>query len=399
MSGTTGLGPELVGATEAPTGAGRARPPQILVWLQEDRAEVTPESWGAARLAGRLKGETGTAHGLLITADAQLPRDLGSECGLDEIHVLRHEALSLYSQPAYLQALLSLWPPAAGLFLTSSTPDGRDLALALAMHGSLPCATRALLLEVSGPDLVAWQPLPGGSFMQQVTLANWRGCLVVDAAALERTLPVQGGPVTLRPWGRVEPTALSVPPSSAVAPEPVEGGGRVPPPPGSGGSAPRVDERPSPVLESRWKSEAILPADPGTVDVSEAEFVVCAGHGLQSRAGYEQLTELARLLGAAVGVTRPVVDEGWGSFERQIGQTGRYLTGRAYLGFGVSGAVHHTAGISDCELVIAVNKDPAAPVFNVADAGFVADAGEVVQALLEEVRARGFGDPREAGRP
>ena len=158
----------------------------------------------------------------------------------------------------------------------------------------------------------------------------------------------------------------------------------------------RIEEERLSVEPPTWEPQRILPADPETVDLSEADMVITAGYGIGSQDETDALQALGHELGAALGVTRPVVDEGWAPFERQIGQTGRYLKARGYLGFGVSGAVHHTAAIAECELVVAVNLDPAASIFSVSDVGFVADVHEVVPALRAELaRRRAAGSPSD----
>jgi electron transfer flavoprotein alpha subunit len=129
-----------------------------------------------------------------------------------------------------------------------------------------------------------------------------------------------------------------------------------------------------------------IPPDPRTVDVSEAELIFCAGKGLD-RESFGQLEELARLLGASLGVTRPVYDRGWAGFERMIGQTGKTVAPRLYLGVGISGSMHHVGGITGSKTIVSLNVDPKAPVFAASDEGFVADATEVLPRLLDKVRA------------
>jgi electron transfer flavoprotein alpha subunit len=133
-----------------------------------------------------------------------------------------------------------------------------------------------------------------------------------------------------------------------------------------------------------------IPPDPQTVDVSEAEVIFCAGKGLD-RETYERLRELSRLLHASLGVTRPVYDQGFAGFERMIGQTGKTVTPRFYLGVGISGSMHHVGGIKDSRAIVSLNVDPKAPLFPNSDEGFVADAREVLPRLLELVRTAAGG--------
>ncbi|RMG87045.1 MAG: electron transfer flavoprotein subunit alpha/FixB family protein [Candidatus Dadabacteria bacterium] len=141
-----------------------------------------------------------------------------------------------------------------------------------------------------------------------------------------------------------------------------------------------------------------IPPDPQTVDVTEAEVIFCAGKGFD-RESFEAFRELSRLLKASLGVTRPVYDLGWAGFERMIGQTGRTVAPRFYLGMGISGSMHHVGGIKDAKRIVCLNIDPKAPVFPNSDEGFVADIGEVVPLLLERVRTRLAAAEAEEGAP
>nr|WP_320015859.1 electron transfer flavoprotein subunit alpha/FixB family protein [uncultured Desulfobacter sp.] len=128
-----------------------------------------------------------------------------------------------------------------------------------------------------------------------------------------------------------------------------------------------------------------IPSDPQTVDLTDAEVIFCAGKGCK-KTDFKQLSELCRLLGTSLGVTRPVYDLGWVDFDRMIGQTGRRVKPRLYISFGVSGSMHHVGGIQDAEHIVAIDNDAKAPIFPNADQGFVVDVQELLPQLLEKVR-------------
>jgi len=121
-------------------------------------------------------------------------------------------------------------------------------------------------------------------------------------------------------------------------------------------------------------------------DITEAEVVVTVGRGIGDQKTLEQAKELADLLGGALGATRPITDEGWLPDRAQIGQTGVTIAPKLYVGLGVSGAVHHTVGIRGSEIIVAINKDPEAPIFEMATYGIVGDVHEILPLLIERIK-------------
>jgi len=124
----------------------------------------------------------------------------------------------------------------------------------------------------------------------------------------------------------------------------------------------------------------------GLPELTEAEIVLSGGRGMKGPENYVILEEMAGVIGAAVGASRAAVDAGWRPHRFQIGQTGRTISPKLYMGFGVSGAIQHLAGMRTSKVIVAVNKDPEAPIFKIADYGIVADLFEVVPALTQEFK-------------
>ena len=130
--------------------------------------------------------------------------------------------------------------------------------------------------------------------------------------------------------------------------------------------------------------------------VQDAEIVVAGGRGLGSAKDFAEVFEVARRLGGAVGASRAVVDQGWASYAHQIGLSGKSVTPRLYMALGISGSPNHLAGMSSSDVIVAVNKDPEANIFKVADFGIVGDLAEIIPALLERLDRLNAVPPKES---
>jgi electron transfer flavoprotein alpha subunit len=166
--------------------------------------------------------------------------------------------------------------------------------------------------------------------------------------------------------------------------------GMFPSPSSSVGIGTVVRENASSLLEGekiRLRAVRVVREEPEGVPLEKAEVIVAGGWGIGDKEGWALLEELARELSGASGCTRPALDEGWSSGEHtMIGTSGRTVRPKVYLGFGISGASHHTVGIRDAGVVISVNSDPQAPVFESSDYFVVSDYRKVVPGLIEEIR-------------
>ncbi len=126
------------------------------------------------------------------------------------------------------------------------------------------------------------------------------------------------------------------------------------------------------------------------VRLDEAEIIVCGGRGLGKAENFQIVAELAEVLGAALGTSRPPVDDGWIPYSHQVGQTGKTVSPKLYIACGVAGAPQHLAGMQTSEIIVAINEDPKAPIFEVATYGMVGDLFKIVPLLTKKLReARG----------
>lgn len=276
---------------------------------------------------------------------AQAAAELG-RFGAEVVHVAEHEAFELYSPDGLAQTFADFIrgrDDAAVLF--PATSFGKDLAPRIAARLDLPLATDATALTVEDGQLVITRPLYAGRVIARVTLDSPRPLVSLRPNVFRVVERPAAGTVTVMP----------------VSGDP---------------SAWRVTVR------------EVRAAEGGKLDVGEAPIVVSGGRGMRGPENWHLLEQLRDALGpaAALGASRAVVDAGWRPHAEQVGQTGKTVSPKLYFAVAISGAMQHLAGMRSASTIVAINKDPDAPIFKVADYGLVGDAQEVLPRLAEELR-------------
>ena len=307
--------------------------------------EVTKELLGEGRGLANWLG--GRLCGILLGYGVERLVSPLAHYGAEIVYLAEDELLSIYNSDAYTMVLTELIRQhAPSIFLCGATPNGLDLAPGLAMRLGAPLATNCILLKADGEGrLSAVRPVHQDRVYETVVYP-----------------PTKPWISTLRPGVRGAEQ-----PNVSQRAEVVKV---------------KVELRPKVI---RTRHLGFIPPDPQTVDISEAQKVVAGGHGVGGAEGFDRLWQLANLLGASVGGTRVAVDRGWLKFERQIGASGKTVEPKLYIACGISGASQHIVGMKDSELVIAINTDPMAPLFSVADLAVVGDLHEVIPAVIDRL--------------
>ena len=314
--------------------------------IVEDDRQGTPKKVMAEVLgeAARLSG--GQAEAVWLTdqaSDAGL-KQLG-EWGANKVWLLENAGLAPYRSEVWVGPLADLAAKESPKAIFGAvTSRQRELVARLAAKLGVGLAADCVALTMDGGKLVATRPVYAGKLSARVTWAK--------------------GPwvATLRP--NVFRPADDQPGRTAAVERPTV-------------SAPPALMK---FVERREEAATGLP------ELTEAEIVISGGRGMKGPENYVILEALGRVIGAAVGASRAAVDAGWRPHRFQIGQTGRTISPKLYLGFGVSGAIQHLAGMRTSKVIVAVNKDPEAPIFKIADYGIVADLFEVVPELTKEFK-------------
>ncbi|MGQ0535640.1 MAG: electron transfer flavoprotein subunit alpha/FixB family protein [Methanobacteriota archaeon] len=265
--------------------------------------------------------------------------------GADEVLLVDDAALQPYSADAYIEALAGIVRERAPrVLLLGHTSRGWDVAPALAARLDCGIVTDCVKVAIEGGAVVATRNVYNGKVVAEVEIPAAPAIVTLQPAAIEKkALSGGSGKITARPAGL--------------------DAGKV-----------------------RSREVEVIKASAGELDLSSAEAIVSVGRGIGKKESIPVVKELADVLGAGLGASRPLTDMGWVEKARQVGTSGQTVKPKLYVAVGISGAVQHLAGMKGSDLIVAINKDPNAPIFKVADYGVVGDLFQIVPALVKALK-------------
>ena len=246
-----------------------------------------------------------------------------------------------YSPDGYANILAeAMESSSADILIMGATAMGKDLAPRVAAKINAAVATDCTEVEVDGSDLKIVRPMYAGKVLATIKLTSTKKVVTV------------------------RPNVYSADENAATA----------------------NVETLSSSADFKTVVKEIISGASAKLDVTEADIVVSGGRGLKGPENWHLIEDLAKALGAAHGASRAAVDAGWRPHDEQVGQTGKTVAPSLYVAVGISGAIQHLAGMSSSKYIVAINKDPEAPIFKVADYGIVADLFDVVPRMIEELK-------------
>jgi electron transfer flavoprotein alpha subunit len=320
----------------------------ILVFCELKDGQIRKPSIEALSEGRRLADASGKKLGALFVGASCAGSADAAKYGADAILCAESASLASYSSDAFATVVAdAVKAKGATVLLAGATAVGKDVLPRAAARLGAGYASDVTSLAMVDGKLQAVRPVYAGKAFATTTFAS-----AVQAA-------------TTRP---------NVFPATEKA--------------GAGAT----ETLPAPAGDFKSVVKEILSKASGKVDLSEANVIVSGGRGMKDGANFKILEELADAIGGVVGASRAAVDAGWGlPHSMQVGQTGKVVSPTLYIACGISGAIQHIAGMSGSKFIVAINKDPEAPIFKLANYGIVGDLFEVVPELTKAAKALGIG--------
>ena len=317
----------------------------ILVVAEQRQGQLNRASWEAVAAAQQAGGPVTVV--VLGSNLAGVAQELAA-AAVEEILVVDDAALAEYTADGYVAALQAVVGEAAPtLVFLPHTYQTRDFAPALASRLSRPLVTDVVSHRVHGDGLVYARPVFQGKLSADVVVSGPAPHLVTFQIGAFRAEAVTKGASP----APVRTVAVTIDPSA-------------------------IRQKPEPPFKEAKQA----------VDLSQAERIVAVGRGIKGQEHLEIARKLAEALGAELAASRPICDAGWLPMDRQIGSSGQTVAPRLYVALGISGAIQHLVGMKGSRTIVAINKDPDAPIFEIADYGIAGDLFEVVPAMIAELK-------------
>jgi len=318
----------------------------VLVIGEIAQRRLRKATLSAITFAKELAGKIGSSFSIaLFGKDVKDVAKEATRFGAKAVYVVESEVLEHYIASVYAKAVADLANQVgAGFVCAASSTFSRDLLPRVAARLQAGMVSEVMRIVGDAPPLRYKRPMYAGNVIATVEVKTEKAVFTVRASEFAQAQEVEGASqiVEMKPSVEMPQNVRYV------------------------GFAETISERP---------------------DLTEASVVVSGGRGLRDKEGFwGLLSPLADLLGAAIGATRAVVDAGIAPNDLQIGQTGKVVAPNLYIAIGLSGAIQHLAGMKNSKVIVAINKDPDAPIFSVADYGLVADAFKAVPELIEEIK-------------
>ena len=337
--------------------AGRRGTPDIAsyqgvwVWVEQFKGQAASISWEMMGQGRRLADELGVAlTACVLGHKVEHIAKQAIAYGADRVFLADDPILAVYRTAPYSRILVELvrqYKPE--IFLLGASSRGRDLAGSVAtdLYTGLTADCTGLEIEPETRLLRQTRPAFGGNIMATILTPDHRPQM---ATVRHRVFEVPTPDETRQ--GQIVPVPVSI----------------------------SEDDIVTKVVDFLIEEEE--------VNIADARIIVSGGRGVGGPEGFEPLRELAHVLGGAVGASRAAVDEGWIPYAHQVGQTGRTVRPDLYIACGISGAIQHRAGMSTSRVIVAINKDSEAPIFDIATYGIVGDLFQIVPALTEQFRRK-----------
>jgi electron transfer flavoprotein alpha subunit len=318
-----------------------------LIIAEQRTGKLNRASWEAIAAGQQLATDGQAARVLIVGSGVGTLATELAQAAVSEVLTIDHAALESYTPEGYVQAVsAAIQQSAPAWVVLPHTYQTRDFAPKLAARLQRALLTDCVGLKRNGDRWSFVRPMFQGKLAAEV----------VPEGAPPHLVTFQIGAF------RAESAARGTAPASVTA----------------------VPFSPD-LAAIRVKPEAPFQEAKQAVDLSQAERIVSVGRGIKGQEHLELVRKLAAALGAELAASRPICDAGWLPMERQVGSSGQTVAPKLYLALGISGAIQHLVGMKGSRTIVAVNKDPDAPIFEVADYGIVGDLFEVVPALLAEL--------------